>query len=332
MNAFYDRAKIFLKAGDGGNGAVAFRREKYLPLGGPSGGDGGRGGNIILRAETSLSTLLDFRYRRHYRAERGGHGRGKNQKGKDAPDLILRVPVGTVVKDARAGEIIADLPVPGQEVVVARGGRGGRGNARFATPTRQAPREAERGAPGEEREIELELKLLADVGLVGCPNAGKSTLLSRISAARPKIASYPFTTLFPHLGVVLAEGESFVVADLPGLIAGAHEGAGLGQEFLRHVERTRLLVHVLDLSTDFLADFAAVNQELALFNPALVAKEQVIAANKIDLPEAREKLPLLVKELGKKLPVFPLSALTGEGVEDLLSYLGTRLRAEGWVG
>jgi len=326
---FYDEAKIYVKAGDGGNGAVAFRREKFVPKGGPSGGDGGRGGNVILRADSSLSTLADFRYRTHYRAERGGHGQGKNKHGRDAPDLVLRVPVGVVVKDALTGEILADLTEEGQEVIVARGGRGGKGNARFVSPINRAPTYAEKGEPGEERWIILELKLMADVGLIGMPNAGKSSLLARISAAKPKIAPYPFTTLSPVLGVVrLGEGESFVVADIPGLIEGAHRGAGLGLKFLRHIERTRLLVHVVDMTLpweEILKNWQVVNRELGLYNPQLAQRPQVIAANKIDIPGWEEKLERL-KPYWADYPVFPISAATGEGVSALLSFLNQKLK------
>ncbi|ACX51357.1 GTP-binding protein Obg/CgtA [Ammonifex degensii KC4] len=327
---FYDHLKIYVKAGDGGNGCVAFRREKYVPFGGPAGGDGGRGGHVILKADARLRTLIDFHFKKHFKAERGGHGQGNCRTGRDGEDLILRVPVGTVVRDAATGEIIADLVKDGQEVIVARGGRGGRGNARFATPTNQAPRFAEKGEPGEERWIELELKLLADAGLVGLPNAGKSTLLSRVSAARPKIADYPFTTLEPCLGVVrVEEGESFVLADLPGLIEGAHVGAGLGHRFLRHVERTRLLVHVLDMSEmaamDPLKAFEVVNRELMLYDPELAERPQIIAANKMDLPGSEENLKRL-KESLKDYEIFPISAATGQGIEALIRRIAALLK------
>ncbi len=327
---FYDRAVIFVKGGDGGNGCVAMRREKYVPEGGPCGGDGGRGGNIIFRADEGLRTLVDFRYKRHYKAARGRHGEGKNRHGASGDDLTVRVPVGTVISDQDTGELIADLVKDGHEVIVARGGRGGRGNAHFATPNNKAPRLAEKGEPGEERGLKLELKLLADVGLVGFPNAGKSTLISRVSAARPKIANYPFTTLAPNLGVVrLEDGRSFVMADIPGLIEGAHAGVGLGQEFLRHVERTRLLIHVVDTAgsegRDPLEDFLVTNRELSFYNPVTGKKPQVIAANKMDLEGAAEKLEQLKKVLAKDYEIFPVSAVTGDGLKDLVYRVVTLL-------
>ncbi|HHW43614.1 MAG TPA: GTPase ObgE [Desulfotomaculum sp.] len=327
---FYDTAKIYVKGGDGGNGCVAFRREKYVPLGGPWGGDGGRGGNVVLKVDPGLRTLVDFHYHRHYKAERGQHGMGKNMHGRQGEDLVLRVPPGTLVRDAATGEVIADLVSPGQEAIVARGGRGGRGNARFVTAVNKAPRMAEKGEPGEERWLELELKLLADVGLVGFPNAGKSTLISRVSAARPKIADYPFTTLTPNLGVVRVDGDrSFVMADIPGLIAGAHGGAGLGHRFLRHTERTRLLVHVLDMAgsegRDPVEDFAVINRELALYNPVLANRPMVVAANKMDLPGAVENLERLREALGDKYEIYPLSALTGQGIKPFLYRLADLL-------
>lgn len=322
---FYDEAKIYVKGGDGGNGIVAFRREKYVPRGGPSGGDGGRGGSVILEADAGLRTLVDFHYRAHYRAERGQHGQGKDRHGRSAPDLILRVPAGVVVRDAATGQVLADLVANGQQVVVAAGGRGGRGNARFVSPTDRAPTFAEKGEPGEERWLILELKLLADVGLVGLPNAGKSTLLARISAARPKIAAYPFTTLAPNLGVVrLEDGNSFVVADIPGLIAGAHQGAGLGLKFLRHIERTRVLVHVLDIShpeEEVLDNWRTVNDELAHYNPELARRPQVVAANKMDIPGGEEKVTFLEKQLGPDYRIFPIAAATGQGISALLYHL-----------
>ncbi|NLW06721.1 MAG: GTPase ObgE, partial [Clostridia bacterium] len=326
---FYDEVKIYVKAGDGGNGVVAFRREKYVPLGGPSGGDGGRGGSVIVQADAGLRTLVDFRYRSHYRAERGQHGQGKNRHGRNAPDLVLKVPVGVVVKEASSGQVIADLVAHGQQVEVAAGGRGGRGNARFVTKNNKAPNFAEKGEPGEECWLILELKLLADVGLIGMPNAGKSTLLSRISAARPKIADYPFTTISPNLGVVGAgEENSFVVADIPGLIAGAHQGAGLGLKFLRHIERTRLLVHVLDLSLpleEIINNWRIVMEELRHYNRELAQRPQIIAANKADLTGSEAKAAGIKKFFDRRYPVFIISAVTGAGIEALLHHLSSAL-------
>ena len=320
---FFDVAKIYVKGGDDGNGCVAMRREKYVPMGGPWGGDGGRGGDIIFRVEEGLRTLVDFRYKRHYKADRGRHGEGKNMYGASGDDLIVRVPAGTLVKDDDTGEIIADLVKNGQEVVVARGGRGGRGNAHFATHDHKAPKMAEKGEPGAERWLILELKLLADVGLVGFPNAGKSSLISRVSAAKPKIADYPFTTITPNLGVVrVDEGRSFVMADIPGLIEGAHTGAGLGHDFLKHIERTRLLIHVLDTAgsegRDPVADFQATKKELSLYNPILGTMPQVIAANKMDLPESAENLHRLEEAYGGTYEIFPVSAATGDGLDKLI--------------
>ena len=320
---FYDYAKIYVKGGDGGNGVVAFRREKYVPYGGPAGGDGGRGGSVIAVGDGSLKTLVDFRYQQHYKAKRGEHGMGKNMFGAAAEDMYIKVPVGTVLKNAETGEIIADITQDGQEVILAKGGRGGRGNTRFANAKNKAPEIAEKGEPGQELWITMELKLLADVGLVGLPNAGKSTLISRISAARPKIADYPFTTLSPNLGVVdLGEGRTFVVADLPGLIEGAHQGAGLGFRFLRHVERNKIILHVLDMSeyedrTPY-HDFELIFNELKQYKEALSKRPQIIVANKIELPGARERLAELEKQIDGKYEIFPISAVTGEGVAALL--------------
>ncbi|KNZ69540.1 GTP-binding protein Obg/CgtA [Thermincola ferriacetica] len=327
---FYDQAKIYVKGGDGGNGVVAFRREKYVPEGGPNGGDGGKGGNVVFQADEGLRTLVDFRYQRHYKAARGEHGGGKNMHGKNAEDLIVRVPVGTVVKDAETGEFLADFTQHGQTAVIARGGRGGRGNARFATAQNKAPAFAEKGEPGEERWVELELKVLADVGLIGFPNVGKSTLISVVSAAKPKIADYHFTTLVPNLGVVIVdEGKSFVMADIPGLIEGAHAGAGLGHDFLRHTERTRVLVHVLDISgsegRDPIEDYKTINHELQLYNEELAQRIQVIAANKMDLPGAEENLARLQGYLGDKHEIFPMSAAVAEGVKPLVYRLAELL-------
>ena len=319
---FVDRAKIFIKGGDGGNGMVAFRREKYVPLGGPDGGDGGRGGDVILLADANLRTLLDFRYQQHLRAERGEHGLGGNKNGRGAKDLVVKLPLGTQVRDFETGRLLADLTAEGQTFIAAKGGRGGRGNARFSSPADKAPKYAEKGEPGAEIWVLLELKVIADVGLVGFPNAGKSTFLSSVTAARPKIADYPFTTLSPNLGVVEMAGiEPFVIADIPGLISGAHEGVGLGHEFLRHIERTRLLVHLVDAAgvdgREPLADYRQINEELSLYDQKLINLVQVVAANKMDLPQAAQGLALLQQELGAE-NVVPISAATGQGVRELL--------------
>jgi GTP-binding protein len=329
---FVDEAVIHVKAGNGGNGCVAFRREKFVPRGGPAGGDGGRGGHVILLADPSVKTLVDLHLQRTYKAENGQHGQGSNKHGADGKDLVIRVPVGTVVYDAETGELIADLVKAGQRVIVARGGRGGRGNAAFATPTRQTPVFAELGEPGEERTLRLELKLLADVGIIGYPNVGKSTLISRISAARPKIADYPFTTLVPNLGTVRVDNFSFVVADLPGLIEGAHKGVGLGHQFLRHAERTSLLLHMVDIAAvegrDPICDFETINEELRLYNPELAKKPQIVVANKMDLPNAHENLQRCLpywRERGYE--VFAISALTGEGIEPLVYRMAELVKA-----
>ncbi|MEW6661326.1 MAG: GTPase ObgE [Bacillota bacterium] len=329
---FFDHAKIYVKGGDGGNGVVAFRREKYVPQGGPSGGDGGKGGDVILVTDPGLRTLVDFRYKRHYKAERGQHGQGKNMHGSGGEDLVIKVPPGTMVKDAESGELIADLVGPEDRFVAAKGGRGGRGNARFASAQNRVPTLAENGEPGEERWLELELRLLADVGLIGFPNAGKSTLISRISAAKPKVADYPFTTLVPYLGVVQKEsGESFVVADIPGLIEGAHQGAGLGHDFLQHIERTKLLVHVLDAAAtegrDVVQDFITINKELELYNPKLLERPQLVAANKMDLPQAQENLQRFREHFEEEYEVFPISAATGQGLEALMRRVAEALAA-----
>lgn len=321
---FVDEVRIVVKAGDGGNGCVSFRREKFIPRGGPDGGDGGKGGDVILQADAQLSTLLDLTYPQTFRAQKGSHGKGKDQTGKNGRDLIIRVPVGTLVRDGETGEILQDLLFNGQRFVAAQGGRGGRGNARFATPTHRTPRHAEKGEKGQQRLLRLELKLLADVGLIGYPNVGKSTLLAQISSARPKIADYPFTTLVPNLGVVMREeGRTFVVADIPGLIEGASKGAGLGLNFLRHIERTRLLIHLLDISEgpskDPIKDFYALNHELVSYHPSLQKKRQIIALNKIDLPWVRarkEEVESRFKAIGYKL--YAISGKTGEGVKDLI--------------
>ncbi len=319
---FYDYAKVHVKAGDGGNGIVAWRREKYVAMGGPAGGDGGNGGSIILEADNNLRTLIDFRYHTHYKADRGKHGQGSSMHGSNAEDKLLKVPVGTVVRDAETQQILADLTSAGQRVVVAKGGRGGRGNTHFVSSTHRAPTLAENGDAGEERWITLELKLLADVGLVGFPNVGKSTIISHVSAAKPKIADYHFTTIVPNLGMVkVDETRSFVMADIPGLIEGAAEGAGLGHRFLRHTERTKVLVHVLDISgsegRDPLEDFAIVNQELERYNPSLMKRPMVIVANKIDIMGETDYLERLKAEL-PEYEVFPVSAATGEGLKPLV--------------
>jgi len=325
---FVDEALIWVKAGDGGRGCVSFRREKYVPRGGPDGGDGGKGGDVILEADPNLKTLLDYRYKREYEAQNGEPGKGKNQHGKDGKPLILKVPVGTIVKDAQTDEVIADLSKPFERLVVARGGKGGRGNARFATPIRQAPHFAEPGQPGEERWLKLELKLLADVGLIGFPNTGKSTLLRKISRARPEVAPYPFTTLRPYLGVVRFEDKEFIVADIPGLIEGAHKGIGLGNQFLKHIERTRLLVHLIDISNgeEALELYEKIRNELKLYKEDLLEKPELVVLNKIDLPQVREKVEE-VKEAfqNRGLPFFAISALTGEGIGELLRGIIRRL-------
>ncbi len=323
---FVDTAKVEVKAGDGGNGMVAYRREKYVPLGGPAGGDGGRGGNVIFVVDEGLRTLMDFRYQRHFKAKNGENGRPKNQYGAHAEDLIVKVPPGTVVRDAFTNELIADLTQDGERAVIVKGGRGGRGNVHFANAKNKAPDMAEKGEPGEERTVVLELKLLADAGLVGFPSVGKSTLLSVVSAAEPKIAAYHFTTLSPYLGVVtLGEGRSFVLADLPGLIEGAHEGLGLGHEFLRHVERTRVLIHVIDMAAteerDPVQDYQVIQKELESYNPILLKRPQIIAANKMDMPEAEAHLREFQASY-PELEVIPISAVTRSGVDELMSRVG----------
>ena len=327
---FVDQVSIYVKAGDGGNGIAAFRREKYVPKGGPAGGDGGNGADVIFRVDEGLNTLMDFRYNRHFKAERGENGMSKGKHGKNAPPLIIPVPPGTTVYDDDTGELIADLTQHGQEAVIAKGGVGGRGNIRFATSRNPAPNLAENGAPGEEKNIRLELKVIADVGLVGFPSVGKSTLLSVVSAARPKIADYHFTTLSPNLGVVDTEdGRSFVMADLPGLIEGAHEGVGLGHQFLRHAERTRLIVHVIDMASiegrDPYDDYEKINEELKTYDEKLMEKPQIIVANKMDMPNAKENLAHFQAKLPEDVEVFPISAITKEGLRQLLFAIADKL-------
>jgi GTPase len=340
LTVFIDEVKIRVKAGDGGNGCMAFRREKFVPRGGPSGGDGGRGGDVVMESTERHNTLIHFRYNPEHKAQRGEHGMGSNCTGQDGKSVTLQVPVGTALYDQESGELVHDFKEPDERIVIAKGGRGGRGNQHFATSTHQAPREHELGRPGEERAYRLELKLLADVGLVGFPNAGKSTLISRISAARPKIADYPFTTLEPNLGVVTLgeapEEKSFVVADLPGLIEGAHLGSGLGAQFLRHIERTRLLLHLVDVSdgsgrADPVEDFKVINNELASFTDGagehpLEEKPMMVAATKIDVanPEKLKKLAAHAKR--RKLEFHAISAVTGEGIDELKWALEKRLR------
>lgn len=330
---FVDEARIHVKAGDGGNGCVSFRRERFIPRGGPDGGEGGKGGDVILQADVQLSTLLDLAYLRQFRAQKGTHGKGKNQTGRNGEDFVLRIPTGTLVRDDQTGEILQDLLFDGQRFIAAAGGRGGRGNAKFATPTLRAPRRAEKGEKGEERWLRLELKLLADVGLIGFPNVGKSTLLSKISSARPKIADYPFTTLVPTLGVVnRQEKRAFVVADIPGLIEGASKGAGLGLAFLRHVERTRLLIHLLDISEgpsrNPVKDFHALNQELKAYHPSLLEKIQIVALNKIDLPSVRSSALDLQEQFEKiGYPLYRISGKTGEGVEEMMDAVSRALES-----
>ncbi|AZB43781.1 GTPase ObgE [Bacillus sp. FJAT-42376] len=320
---FVDQVKIYVKGGDGGNGMVAYRREKYVPDGGPAGGDGGKGANVVFEVDEGLRTLMDFRYQRHFKADRGEHGMSKNMHGRNAEEMIVKVPPGTVVMDDDTKQVIADLTEHGQRAVIARGGRGGRGNTRFATPANPAPEIAENGEPGQERYIVMELKLLADVGLVGFPSVGKSTLLSVVSAAKPKIADYHFTTLAPNLGMVeTQDGRSFVMADLPGLIEGAHEGIGLGHQFLRHIERTRVIVHVIDMSglegRDPYEDYLTINEELKQYNLRLTERPQIIVANKMDMPDSEENLKTFKEKLQEDHPVFAVSAATREGIRDLL--------------
>lgn len=330
---FIDRAKITVKAGSGGNGMSSFRREKYVPKGGPSGGDGGRGANVVLIGDANLNTLIDFRYKRIFKADPGAHGQSSNMHGRGAEDLLIKVPPGTLIKDEATGQVLGDITEVGQTIVVAKGGRGGRGNARFVNSVNRAPTFAELGEPGEERTLMLELKLLADVGLLGYPSVGKSSILSMVSAAKPEIAAYHFTTLSPVLGVVsIGEGQNFVLADIPGLIEGAHEGVGLGHDFLRHIERTKVLIHVLDVSglegRDPIDDFHKINNELKLYNEKLFKRPQIIAANKMDLPEARENYDRVAKYMTEQgHEIYPISAATGDGLPALMQR-AARLLAE----
>lgn len=323
---FVDKAKVYVKGGDGGDGLIAFRREKYVPEGGPAGGDGGKGGDVIFRVDEGLRTLMDFRYQKHFKAKRGEKGRNKSQHGANADSTIVRIPPGTILTDDDTGEVIGDLTRHGQQVVVARGGRGGRGNIRFATPNNPAPELAENGEEGEERFVTMELKVMADVGLVGFPSVGKSTLLSVVSAAQPKIGAYHFTTITPNLGMVdVGDGRNFVMADLPGLIEGAHEGVGLGHEFLRHVERTRVIIHVVDMAgtegRDPFEDWEKINDEIRLYNQLLIERPQIVAANKMDMPEAEEYLAAFkekIKEIRPDIEIMPISSLTRQGIQELL--------------
>jgi GTP-binding protein len=329
--SFIDEVKIYAKAGDGGAGCVSFRREKFVPFGGPNGGDGGKGGDLILEVSSQVSTLYDLRLHPHQKAQRGKHGMGQDRHGAGGDDLVIPVPLGTIVKDAESGEIIADLAEPDQRIVLLKGGRGGQGNARFATSTNKAPKFAQPGEEGEERVIRLELKLMADVGLLGFPSVGKSSLITRVSSARPKIADYPFTTLKPHLGVVEYKNyRTFVMADIPGIIEGAHDGAGLGHRFLRHVERTRILLHLLDPcrthDSDPLRDYETLNRELALFNPELAEKPQIIVINKMDLPDVQALLSEVIPYFDRLgLKVFPISAASGEGIPALLDEIAATI-------
>lgn len=327
---FVDQVKIYVKAGNGGDGMVAFRREKFVPNGGPAGGDGGKGADVVFVVDEGLRTLVDFRFKRIFKAEHGEHGMSKSMHGRGAEDLVVKVPQGTIVKDIDTGEIIADLVAHGQRAVIAKAGRGGRGNKRFATPANPAPELSENGEPGQERNVQLELKVLADVGLVGFPSVGKSTLLSVVSAARPKIAAYHFTTIVPNLGMVDAgDGRSFVMADLPGLIEGASQGVGLGHQFLRHIERTRVIVHVIDMSGSEgrvpYEDYMAINNELEQYNLRLMERPQIIVANKMDMPDAEENLNEFKIKIAEDIPVFPISAVTKTGLRELLLAIADKL-------
>ncbi|HCI3584310.1 TPA: GTPase ObgE [Staphylococcus aureus] len=327
---FVDQVKISLKAGDGGNGITAYRREKYVPFGGPAGGDGGKGASVVFEVDEGLRTLLDFRYQRHFKASKGENGQSSNMHGKNAGDLVLKVPPGTIIKNVDTDEVLADLVEDGQRAVVAKGGRGGRGNSRFATPRNPAPDFSEKGEPGEELDVSLELKLLADVGLVGFPSVGKSTLLSIVSKAKPKIGAYHFTTIKPNLGVVSTPDQrSFVMADLPGLIEGASDGVGLGHQFLRHVERTKVIVHMIDMSgsegREPIEDYKVINQELAAYEQRLEDRPQIVVANKMDLPESQDNLILFKEEIGEDVPVIPVSTITRDNIDQLLYAIADKL-------
>lgn len=327
---FVDQVKISLKAGDGGNGITAYRREKYVPFGGPAGGDGGKGASVVFEVDEGLRTLLDFRYQRHFKASKGENGQSNNMHGKNAEDLVLKVPPGTIIKNVETDEVLADLVEDGQRAVVAKGGRGGRGNSRFATPRNPAPDFSEKGEPGEELDVSLELKLLADVGLVGFPSVGKSTLLSIVSKAKPKIGAYHFTTIKPNLGVVSTPDQrSFVMADLPGLIEGASDGVGLGHQFLRHVERTKVIVHMIDMSgsegREPIEDYKVINQELAAYEQRLEDRPQIVVANKMDLPESQDNLILFKEEIGEDVPVIPVSTITRDNIDQLLYAIADKL-------
>lgn len=328
---FYDYVKIYVKGGDGGDGMVAFRREKFVPMGGPAGGDGGRGGSIIFVGDASSNTLEAFKYKQHFKGERGQNGMSKSMYGKNGQDIIIKVPIGTIVRDDQTKEILADITEVGQELIVAKGGRGGRGNIHFQSAKNRAPEIAEKGEPGQERWLRLELKLIADVGLVGMPNAGKSTIISKVSGSKPKIADYPFTTLVPNLGVVnLEPGMSFVMADVPGLIEGASEGLGLGHRFLRHVERTRLILHVVDMSglteNEPWEDYKTINDELQKYRADLANRPKIIVANKMDMPDSQIKLQEFKKHIGEDLEIFQISALTGQGLRELMYAAYERLQ------
>ncbi len=328
---FIDSAKIYVKAGNGGNGMVSFHREKYIAAGGPDGGDGAKGGDVIFVVDEGMNTLIDFRYKKHFKAEPGQDGGPSNCSGKSGEDLIIKVPLGTMVKDENTGIVLVDLIKPGQTCVIAKGGKGGKGNQHFATPTRQVPNFAKSGDPGEERNLILEMKMIADVGLIGYPNVGKSTILSMVSAAKPKIANYHFTTLVPNLGVVkIDQGKSFVIADIPGLIEGAHEGVGLGHEFLRHIERTKLMVHVVDVSgaegRDPLEDFDTINTELKKYNALLASRPQIVVGNKMDIPGSEENFERFKKEIESRgYKVFGISAATNKGLKELMYYVSDTL-------